>query len=75
MKVRVLLDPQGNPVAIERPNRTGSPAASDGEWRARVMEPEGHKFHDLELPDEFEKIDSADEFHTRLKPHLAKIKR
>jgi len=73
MKVRILLDEQGSAVAIERMDQQA--AAKAGEWSARVVEGKGQKFHELELPAEFAKIDSADDFYARLTPHLTKLKR
>jgi|GEM_PF-5059508 len=74
MKVRVLLDEQGKPVAIERTIHGAAPRGKD-EWHAELIEPKGHKFHEVDLPDDFEKIEDAQDFYTRAQPHIARIKR
>lgn len=74
MKVRVLLDAQGKAIAIQRTGYGAASRAQD-DWGAELGEPKGHKFHDLDLPDEFEQIEDAQDFYTRMEPHLARLKR
>lgn len=75
MKARVILDANGNVVAIERPprgsKRLDPTPGPDGLQAKSVLAP-GHRAKDIDLPDDFENIDDAEDFHKRMLPHLAK---
>lgn len=75
MKARVIVDANGKVVAIERPprgsKRFDASPGPDG-MQAKLMMAPGHKAKELDLPDDFENIEDAEEFHKRLLPHLTK---
>jgi hypothetical protein len=72
VRVRVIIDDKGNVTTIQRP-RPGSrdlDAAPAGGPKTGITPAPGHKLQELDVPDDFEQIEDAAEFHSRLLPHL-----
>ena len=75
MKVEVHIEEQSTALAIERPQRGGPASEKGGPQAQGGAEGKGHGVHEPDLPDEFENLESAQDFYERLQPHLAKFAR
>lgn len=69
MRVRVLLDGAGRLLAFACPEVTTQRGAPD----ATIVAPPQGRFHEVELPEEFARIDDANDFHARLVPYVVEL--
>jgi hypothetical protein len=68
MKITVIADKKGQVVGTYR-----HPAqVAKDQPTFQIHGAPGHTVHELDLPDEYEKVSSAEELHRRLKEHLKK---
>jgi hypothetical protein len=68
MKITVIADKNGHVVGTYR-----KPAeVRRGHPTFQIHGGPDHTVHELDLPDEYEKVASAEELHKRLREHLSK---
>jgi hypothetical protein len=68
MRITVIADKNGHVIGTYR-----KPAqVRKGDPTFVIHGAPDHSVHELDLPDEFEKIGSAEELHKRLREHLTK---
>jgi hypothetical protein len=77
MKVTVISDTRGKVLGAmqgheSQPSITEKPGRSTKEPRSGLYAGPGQRLHEIEVGDEFGKIDDAQEFHTKLVAHLKK---
>jgi hypothetical protein len=71
MKMMVVTDKSGKVVATYRP--PAKPAKEDPAFQFRALP--GQSVHELDLPAEYGKIESAEELHQRIAEHIKKEKK